>query len=128
MIVVDTSVWIDANRDPDGETARTLGLLLDADEVALALPVRLELMAGVGRKDRAAFRRGLSGLPVVWPTEDTWRLIEGWVESASGAGMHFSVTDLLIGGLTLELEGLVWSFDSAFERMERLGFVQRYSI
>jgi len=128
MIVVDTSVWIAVNRTPAGATADTLRGLLDADEVALALPVRLELMTGVARKDRAAFRRGLSGLPVVIPSEDTWRLIEGWIESAADAGEHFSVTDLLIGGLTHEIGALVWSFDHAFDRLEALGFVQRYAV
>lgn len=128
MIVVDTSVWIAGNRAPAGSTAGVLRRLLDADEAALALPVRLELMAGVARKDRAAFRRGLSGLPVVAPTEDTWRLIEGWIESAADAGEHFSVADLLIGGLTHEIGGLVWSFDQSFERMEALGLIQRYDV
>jgi predicted nucleic acid-binding protein len=39
VIVVDTSIWIDANRRPDGNSATTLKALLDADEVALAWPV-----------------------------------------------------------------------------------------
>ena len=50
MIVVDTSVWIGARRD--AALARVLDSLLDADAVAMALPVRLELWAGTARKDR----------------------------------------------------------------------------
>ena len=83
MIVVDTSVWIDAHRRPTGAIARTLEDLLEADEVALALPVRLELAAGVSRRDRPALLRALSGLPLVRPSDETWRLIEQWVPAAA---------------------------------------------
>jgi predicted nucleic acid-binding protein len=103
-----------------------LRTLIDADEVALALPVRLELMAGVARKDRAAFRRALSALPVVVPTEDTWRTIEDWIEPAASAGHRFAVADLLIAGLAQEIGALVWSLDADFERMASLDLVRLY--
>jgi len=127
MIVVDTSVWVDATRRPAGSSHRTLQALLDADEVALALPVRLELVAGLRKQDRAAFIRGLSGLPILVPSEDTWRLIEGWVPTAADKGHRFSVTDLLIAGLAAEIGGLVWSRDADFARMESLDLVGCYS-
>ena len=128
MIVVDTSVWIASHRDPNGAAANTLRRLIDADEVILALPVRLELISGIARKDRNRYRRGLSGLPVAVPTEETWDLIERWVESAADAGWRFAVTDLLIGGLASERESLLWSLDRDFEHMEALGLVQRYIV
>jgi predicted nucleic acid-binding protein len=126
VIVVDTSVWVASTRAPAGEVAATLRTLIDADEVALALPVRLELMAGVARKDRAAFRRALSALPVVVPTEDTWRTIEDWIEPAASAGHRFAVADLLIAGLAQEIGALVWSLDADFERMASLDLVRLY--
>lgn len=124
MIVVDTSVWIGARRD--SQVARTLNSLIDADEVALALPVRLELWAGVAKKDRKALDRSLSGLVQVVPAEDTWARLPAWIAHASDAGSRFSLTDLLIGSLARDIGGLVWSLDSDFERMERLGFVECY--
>ncbi len=127
MIVVDTSVWVDATRRPNGVSQRALRALIDADEVALALPVRLELLAGLGKKDRASFKRALSSLPVLVPTDDTWRLIEGWIPAAADKGQRFSVADLLIAGLTAEIGGLVWSRDSDFDRMEALKLVECYS-
>ena len=124
MIVVDTSVWIAARRSV--RVADVLDGLIDADEVALALPVRLELLAGVAKHDRKAFLRALSGLPQLIPTEDTWRPLTTWVERASDSGERFAITDLLIASLASEIGGLVWSLDHDFERMEPLGIVSRY--
>jgi predicted nucleic acid-binding protein len=126
VIVVDTSVWVDAVRHPSGTSQATLKQLLDADDVALPLPVRLELMAGIARKDRVTFRRALSALPVLMPTEETWQLVEGWIAPAADKGERFAVTDLLIAGLAQEISALVWSLDEDFARLERLGRVQRY--
>ena len=127
MIVVDTSVWIDAHRRPSGSHASTLRSLLDADEVALALPVRLELLAGVARRDRAVLARALSALPVLRPSDDTWTVIERWVPLAADKGQRFALADLVIAALTAEIGGLVWSLDKDFDQLERLKFVQRYS-
>lgn len=126
MNVVDTSVWVAAVREPAAQVATTLRQLIDADEVSLTLPVRLELMAGVAKKDRVAFRRALSALAVVVPTEDTWRVVEGWIEPAADAGHRFAVTDLIIAGLAHDIGALVWSLDADFLRMESLGLVRLY--
>lgn len=127
MIVVDTSVWVAAQRKPSSDTATTLMALLDADEVALALPVRLELLAGVAKADRRAFQRAFSALPVLVPTEETWLPLDGWVARAADAGQRFAITDLLIARLADEIGGLVWSLDSDFERLARLKLVRMYS-
>jgi predicted nucleic acid-binding protein len=124
VIVVDTSVWIAAQRRPYID--RTLQSLLEADEVALALPVRLELWAGVARQDRKAHRAAFGALPQLVPTDETWQPLTEWIAKAADAGERFTVTDLLIASLTADIGGLVWSLDKDFERMETLGFVSRY--
>lgn len=126
MIVVDTSVWVEAVRRPKGTAQFLLKQLIDADEVGLALPVRIELMAGIARKDRRAFGRALSGLPILMPTEETWRLVESWVAPAADKGQRFGVTDLLIAGLAHEAGALVWSLDADFDRLEEIGLVRTY--
>lgn len=124
MIVVDTSVWIAAQRRPYVD--RVLQSLLDADEVAVALPVRLELWAGVARQDRKAHRAAFGALPQLVPTEQTWLPLTEWIARAADSGERFTVTDLLIASLTSDIDGLVWSLDKDFERMEKLGFVSLY--
>jgi predicted nucleic acid-binding protein len=126
VILVDTSVWVAALRGRSAETARTLTSLLDADEVALPLPVRLELSAGVAQADRAVLMRSLRALPVVMPTEETWQQVESWIERAARAGDRFGLSDLLVAALADELGGLVWSLDADFQRMSALKFVRLY--
>ena len=126
MIVVDTSVWIAASRQR--LLADALRELIEEDEVALALPVRLELWAGLAKHQRAAFRRQFSSVPQLYPTDDTWKPISGWIERAYDAGDRFGLADLLIASLAEEIGGLVWSLDQDFERMERLKIVSRYSL
>lgn len=127
MIVVDTSVWVAARRHPTGDVSKTLRGLLDADEVALALPVRLELWAGTAKADRRAFRRAFSALPLLVPTEDTWEPLDQWIARAADAGERFAVTDLLIARLAEDIGALVWSLDSDFARMARLKLLQPFA-
>ena len=126
MIVVDTSVWVAAPRQP--MVARVLGELLEADEVSLVLPVRLELLAGTPRHQRKTFMRMITAVPQLYPTNDTWQRLPGWIEKATDAGERFGLTDLLIASLAQEIDGLVWSLDKDFERMERLELVSLYSL
>ncbi len=126
MIAVDTSVWVTALRSATSREAQTLGQLVDADEVLLPVPVRVELLAGASTRDRPALRRGLAALPLLYPTDETWALVDGWVERAGRAGERFGVGDLLIAALASEVDALVWSLDSDFTRMSGLSLVGIY--
>ena len=125
MIVVDTSVWVEALRR-DGEQARVLRHLLDADDVLLPIPVKIELLSSVSQRERRTLRSGLSALPLAYPTDDTWRLVDSWTDRAVEAGASFGVGDLLIAALAHDAGALVWSNDRAFVRLERLQLVERY--
>lgn len=125
MIVVDTSVWVAALR-ADGAEASTLRQLLDADEVLLPVPVKIELLSGTSKRDRDKLRSGLSALPLAYPTDDTWRLMNAWTDKAAAAGVAFGIGDLLIAAISHEAGALVWSLDAAFTRLERLRLIECY--
>ncbi len=127
MIAVDTSVWAAALRGTDSPEARTLGSLLDSDDVLIVLPVRIEILSGASGKDRSALRRTLSALPIAYPTDETWQLIDGWIDRAAESGQRFGLSDLLIGAMAKELGALVWSLDADFARMERCGLLELYA-
>lgn len=124
MIVVDTSIWIASRRD-EGVRA-TLESLIEADEAAMPLPVKLELLAGVPRSERRAFRESCEGILQVVPTEDTWSPLPAWIERAADSGHRFGLADLLIASLAEQIGGLVWSLDKDFARMETLKLVRLY--
>jgi predicted nucleic acid-binding protein len=127
VIVVDTSVWISALRSPGSPETAILRGLLDADEVGLAAPVRSELLMGVGGAKRQSLSAALGALPVLYPSDETWRTLDAWSERASAAGQFFSLGDLLIGILASDAGALVWSLDRDFERLARFDLVRLYS-
>jgi predicted nucleic acid-binding protein len=126
MIAVDTSVWVAALRDGRSDEARVLRVLLDSDEVALPIPVRIEILAGASKRNLPRLRRTLSALPVVRPDDETWTTIETWIDRAGPRGQRFGFGDLLIGALAVQTGALVWSLDADFSRMSDAGFIDLY--
>ena len=127
MIFVDTSVWIAAFRDAGSKEARQLSLLLDADEVALSIPVFLEVLAGAARPERERLRNTLTALPLFYPTDQTWQAVERWIDEAGDSGERFGFADLLIGAIAAEHGASLWSLDTDFRRMARLKFLSLFA-
>jgi predicted nucleic acid-binding protein len=124
VILVDTSVWVEAFRRAEGEEAEHLRVLLDAGAVAMASPVRIEILSGASARDLPRLRRTLSALPLFVPGVETWERVEGWVERAVRAGRRFGPTDLLIAATAAENDLSVWSLDGDFAEMAKLGFIR----
>jgi predicted nucleic acid-binding protein len=127
VIFVDTSVWVAAFRAAAGREAAKLRSLLDRDAVALAIPVRIELLTGASVADRGRLRRVLSALPIFLPTDLTWQTIDGWLDVAGKAGEKFGFADLLIGAIAAEHRAPLWSLDADFTRMARLRLIELHA-
>jgi predicted nucleic acid-binding protein len=126
VIAVDTSVWIEALRRPASEEGDVLRGLIDADLVALPVPVRTELLIGTGGRTRDRLARTLGALPLLYPTDGTWHTIDDWTARAGKRGERFCLGDLLIGVLATDQQALVWSLDDDFQRLAALGLVKLY--
>jgi predicted nucleic acid-binding protein len=126
VTLVDTSVWIEAFRRGHSPEAEHLRVLLDAGEVVMTSPVRIELLSGSSAADLPRLRRTLSALPLFVPGVETWERMEGWVERAVSAGRRFGAADLLIAAVAAENDLSVWSLDGDFAAMAKLGFVRAH--
>ena len=124
MVFVETTIWDEVFRFAGGKRAAHFRRLLDRDRVALAAPVRAEILCAAQPKDYRMLLRVLSALPVYYPTSETWRRIDGWIEGADEA---FGPFDLLIASIAAEHGGEIWTRDRAFSRMAVLGFIELHS-
>lgn len=124
MILVDTSVWVAYFRGSDANLAAHLRLLLEEDQVALAVPVKIEILDGSSAKELVPLRRVLEALPFLVPSASTWERVEEWVEKAVYKGERFGVGDLLIAALAADRDMALWSLDSDFARMKKLGLIR----
>lgn len=126
MIFVDTSVWIEYFREKDPSVHGVLNGMLDDSSVALAVPVWVELLTGMSRKDAKTLRPLLAALPRFYPKRSTWNTIGRWIEKATRAGHRFGMADLLIAAIAAENDSKLWTLDQDFARMADLKLLQLY--
>ena len=124
MIVVDTSVWIAYLRRGDPEILVPFNRLLDDDRVVLPAIVRLELTTGTGPKYVARLNSLLDGVHGLLPEVADWRHAQALALAGAMRGERFGAADLLIAAAAARGGMPIWSHDSDFERMEKLGFCQ----
>jgi len=126
MILADTSVWIAYFRASSPRIVEQMRELLEEDQIVLAIPVKMEILCGSSKDSREKLSRVLSALPLLIPTETTWKRVEEWIESAVPRGERFGVMDLLVAALSAEIKASLWSLDSDFKRLQKLGFIKLY--
>ncbi len=124
MVVVDTSVWIEFFRGRDTKLCAHFEALLDADRVALAAPVRVEILGGARKAELPKLQSVMAALPLLVPSAAVWSTIESWLSRAVAVGEHFGVGDLLVAGIAAETQAAVWSHDTDFRRMAKLGWIR----
>lgn len=128
MVLIDTSVWIEFFRGKNQKLIEGLKNLLDRNEVSLAIPVRIEILAGTSKEKKPTLGRVLSALPLFYPSLETWRKMEDWIEAGLAKGERFGALDLLIAAITAENKTALWSLDKDFQRMEKLGWIHLFQV
>lgn len=118
MVIVDTSVWIEASRR-DGDLAYKVGLenLLDAYEACLCSPVKLEFMGGARKEDRKKFAIWFECIPYREATETYWQqaIRNAWKLRDKGHTVPWS--DVLIATMAMDMNLRAYAKDKHFKTM-----------
>jgi predicted nucleic acid-binding protein len=118
--LVDTSVWVDYFRDPDGVVAEQLAAIIRAQpgRVLGCPPVRMELASDEQDFRRRRLLRTYDSLPSSGITSDDFDLAAAIYRVARAHGQTIrSHLDCVIGAIALRLDAVLVHNDVDFDRM-----------
>jgi predicted nucleic acid-binding protein len=121
LIIADSSIWIDFQRDPGSEAGRELDQLLDADEVVMVGPVLTEVLQGARSEDELEFFSShLTALLFLETSQESWVRAGELNYRLKQSGNMLSVGDLMISTLALQHDMPVYSLNGDFDRVPGL--------
>lgn len=128
MVIVDTSVWIEASRRK-GDLAYKVGLenLLDAYEAAWCSPVKLEFMGGARKEDRKKLEFWFECIPFRPVEERHWELAKLNAWTLRDHGLTLPWNDILIASIAIDSDMRAYAKDKHFETMATVLGLQLYS-
>jgi predicted nucleic acid-binding protein len=118
MIVVDTSVWVQALRTRDSPERQEMDRLLAREEIAMVGPVLTEVLGGA-RSDQEfeALRPRLMALPHFPETRLTWLRVGEVSFQLRRVGSLVPLIDIVIAALAIEHDCSVYTLDQHFQRI-----------
>ena len=127
MVLVDSSVWIEAaRRQGDLACKVALGSLLEEYEATLCSPVRLEVLGGARKEERSRMASGFGVVPYIPVTESTWNMALENAWRLRDAGLQAPWNDVLIASVSMEQGCRVYARDKHFELMTQAIGVRLY--
>lgn len=127
MVLVDSSIWIEAaRRQGDLATKVALRALLDEYEAAWCSPVKLEVLGGARREERRALELFFGVIPYAACGETDWEAAKALAWRAREAGHTLPSNDLLISATAAQRGWRVFSRDEHFATLAGLGGAPLY--
>jgi predicted nucleic acid-binding protein len=121
VILIDTSIWVEADRHPSSVDGRELRDLIDRDEVATTDIVVAEVLQGAptDQKFRELARR-LEGAHFFHASRGTWSAAARLSFELRRQGQATGLSDLLVASVALENDLPIYAIDTDFQRVPQL--------
>jgi predicted nucleic acid-binding protein len=127
MVLVDSSVWIEAARR-DGSLEYKVGLegLLEAAEAMFCGPVKLEFLGGARSQERKRMSSYFECIPYRAMDDAAWEFAKDCAWRLRDKGHSLPWNDILIGSLSLKWICRVYAKDQHFETMRDVLGIRLY--
>lgn len=126
MVLVDSSVWIEAlRRDGRLDVKVALEGLLDEYEAAWCGPVKLEVLGGARKEDRRKLEVHFACIPYYSMADPAWNSAKALAWRLRDQGCNTPWNDILIASLSIQADCRVYSIDKHFDVMARCGVAIR---
>ena len=121
MVIVDTSIWIQAFREYASPECSHVDLLLAGGKVAMVGIVLSEILKGArNQEDFGRLREDMTRLPYLETTQETWITAGALSYQLRVKGVTVSLPDLVIASLAMEGDHEVYTLDNHFQRIPGL--------
>ena len=121
MVIVDTSVWIQAFTARSTAEHKELDGLLNQNQVVMVGPVLAEILQGArSLEEFNRLRVRLAALPYAAATRETWDQSGALSYQLRQQGNPVGLVDLLISALALEHDHQLYTLDNHFHRVPGL--------
>jgi len=122
MVIVDSSVWIEALRHGGNVQIKlALEALLEEYEAAWCGPVKLEVLGGARAQERKALEEHFNCIPYFPMTDAAWDSAKELAWRLRDKGCHAPWNNVLIATLSRKAECRVYAVDKHFDLMQRSG-------
>jgi predicted nucleic acid-binding protein len=128
MVLVDSSVWIEAARR-DGSLEHKVGLegLLDAVEATFCGPIKLEVLGGARGQDRQRMSAYFDSVPYRTIEDGAWESAKEAAWRLRDKGHSLPWNDILIGSLSVAWGCRVYAKDQHFQILRDVLGVRLYT-
>ena len=121
MVIADSSVWIDFQRNPGSRAGRELDRLLANNEVVMVGPVLAEVLQGARSESAFVFFAShLTALSYLEMDQDTWVRAGDLNCLLKQKGEMLALGDLIISALALGNDIAVYTLNGDFDRVPGL--------
>jgi predicted nucleic acid-binding protein len=122
MVLVDSSVWIEAlRRDGRLDVKLALENLLEGYEAAWCGPVKLEVLGGARAQDRAKLEAHFDCIPYFPMKDEAWDSAKNLAWRLRDKGYTAPWNDILIAALSVKAGCRIYAMDKHFELMSHSG-------